>query len=134
MNKIIAVLIVLISSSFIIVNAQCDRYLKDSLGKTITITGEAANAKLGALLIINDSTSIWIDEIDSWPKGYYLGEGKGRTLKVTGTLIEKYDLPVYIYKEGDPIRTGIPVPEGTDLRKASQRYLLKDAIWEVISE
>ena len=65
---------------------------------------------------------------------HFLRKGDGRTLKVIGTLIEKYDLAVLLYKEGDPIKTGIPVPEGTDLRKASQRYLLKDAIWEVISE
>jgi len=55
-------------------------------------------------------------------------EGKKR--KVVGTLIEKFDKPVYIRKEGEvrqetgvtqgsALPQGMPVPEGRDLRKAS---------------
>lgn len=134
MNKIIALLIVLISSSFTIVNAQHNDHLKDSLGKIITLTGIAANTKLGALLIMNDSTSIWIDGKESWPRGYSLGGGNGKTLEVTGFVIEKYDLPVFISKEDESTRSGIPVPEGTDLKKASHRYLLKNAKWKIRTE
>jgi len=134
MNKIISLIIILISYSFTIAHGQHDGHLSDSLGKVIAVTGKAANTKMGALLIMKDSTSLWIEGLDSWPKEYYLGEEKGKTLKVSGTVIEKYDLPVFIYKEGDPIKSGMPVPEGTDLKKASHRYLLKDAEWEIISE
>ena len=107
--------------------------LKELLGKRITLFGKAVDAKLGAMLEMEDGTNIWID-LDAWPAGYYLGEDKNKTLKVTGTLSEKYDLPVFIEKEGEPIQSGIPVPEGTDLKKASHRYLLINAVWEIIKE
>ena len=31
-----------------------------------------------------------------------------------------------------PMLAGIPVPEGTDLREASKRFLLKDAKWTAL--
>ena len=71
--------------------------------------------------------AIWIDSLSSWPEGYL-----GSRVKATGIVIQKYDLPVFIQKEGEPVRTGIPVPEGTDLHSASRRYLLKNAKWSKI--
>lgn len=111
-----------------------DTKISKLLGQRIEIVGTPVNAKLGALLIAKDSTSIWIDGKESWPEGYYSMGNNGKTLKVTGIVIEKYDLPVYIQKEGDLPKSGIPVPEGTDLKEASRRYLLKKAKWEIISE
>lgn len=135
MNKLIVLLIALTScSSLKVVNTINDKDLNDLIEKKITITGTAINGKLGAMLITEDRTSIWIEGIDSWPAGYYLGGDNGKTLKVTGTLIEKYDLPVFIYKEDESPKSGIPVPEGTDLKEASRRYLLKNADWKIISE
>ena len=135
MNKLIVLLLALTScSTLTVVSTLSDKNLNDLLGKKITVEGTAVNAKLGALLITKDSSSIWINGIDSWPTGYYLGGDNGKTLKVTGTLIEKYDLPVFIYKEGELPKSGIPVPVGTDLKEASRRYLLKGAKWEIISE
>jgi hypothetical protein len=97
------------------------------LGQAVTLEGTAADAKLGALLVQESNGAIWIDDLESWPNGYYLGGDKGKHVRVTGTVIERYDLPVFIQKEGEPLRAGIAVPPGTDLKKASRRFLLKDA-------
>jgi hypothetical protein len=100
------------------------------LGRSVTIEGTAVNAKLGALLL--GEGEIWIDGLDGWPEGFYLGGDKGKRVRVTGIVIEKHDLPVFVPKPGELPRTGMPVPEGTDLNEASQRFLLKDARWTLI--
>jgi hypothetical protein len=83
------------------------------------------NAKLGAILqLSNPSTSIWIESLSFWPEKY-----RGKRVSVTGTVIKRHDLPVFIQKIGEPARTGIPVPEGTDLHSASKRYLIENARW-----
>lgn len=104
--------------------------LLKKLGQKITVVGEANNLKLGALLHTGNS-NIWIDGIPSWPKGYYVKYGKSKRLQVTGILVERFDRPVFI-PETDfwSSPAGIPVPPGTDLKKASHRFLLKDATWE----
>ncbi len=134
--KILTVILILASCSPPLEIHKLDNEsLKALLGKRITITGKAANAKLGALLETEDGNIIWMDDKDSWPEGYYLGEDNRKTLKVTGTVIEKYDKPVFIpNKEDELARSGIPVPEGTDLKKASHRFLLKNIKWEIIKE
>jgi hypothetical protein len=101
------------------------------LGQSITVEGTAQNAKLGAVLS-DGGSSIWIDELDSWPEGFCVGEEPGKRVRVTGTVIERSDLPVFVPKEGEPPRAGIPVAEGTDLEKASRRFLLKDAKWDLV--
>jgi hypothetical protein len=106
---------------------------KESLGETISIQGTAINRKLGAQLMTSDSSFIWIDGLLSWPSEYYSGEYNGKTLKVKGVVIERFDLPVFVEKEGET-KSGIPVPEGTDLKEASHRFLLKSATWEIVVE
>lgn len=107
--------------------------LNDLKGKKVTIIGKTINLHLGAM-VKTEGYSIWIENLDCWPNGYYLGEDKCKTVRITGKIIQKSDLPVFLYKEGDPIRSGIPVPEGTDLKKAKRRFLLRNADWEVIEE
>ena len=107
--------------------------LKKYIGKKITVTGKSVNIKLGAGLILENGQLIWINKMESWPAGYYLGDDKTKTLKVVGILIEKNDLPVFFQKENDKlIKGGIPVPEGTDIKKASHRFLLKNIKWDII--
>jgi len=133
MNKLFALLLILVScSTSSVVGTLNDEKISNLIGTKITIEGKAINAKLGALLTAKDGSSIWIDGLESWPAGFYLGEENGKILSVTGIVIEKYDLPVFIYKEGGPQKSGIPVPEGTDLKEASRRYLLKGAKWKVV--
>ncbi|MGG5208613.1 hypothetical protein ACQWU4_06665 [Chryseobacterium sp. MIQD13] len=105
--------------------------LKESIGKSITVTGQTINMKLGALLITENGESIWMEGMDSWPDGYYVSESETKTVKVTGTLTEKSDLPVFIANDST-IQQGIPQPEGTDLEKAGNRYLLKDYKYTVL--
>lgn len=127
MNRFLILLTVLMScSSSKIIDILSNENLHSLLGKEITIIGKASNVKLGAILNTRES-SIWIDGRNSWSEKYC-----NETLEVTGTVIEKYDLPVFIHKEGDPMRSGMPVPEGTNLREASRRYLLTNAKWKII--
>ncbi len=77
---------------------------------------------------------IYIDGLDSWPDGFYLGGDNGKRVRVTGTIIKRSDLPVYIEDKNEPIKQGIPVPPGSDLKKMSQRFLLKDAKWVVLDK
>ena len=49
--------------------------------------------------------------------------------KITGTVIERHDLPVFILGKDEQPRAGIPVPEGTDLQQASRRFLIENAKW-----
>src|SRR5262245_20467444 len=78
------------------------------VGQTVTLEGTAANAQLGALLQGKEG-AIWIDGLESWPEGFYSGGDKGKRLRVTGTVVRKDDLPVFVQKPGELPRAGIPV-------------------------
>ncbi len=101
------------------------------LNKKITVKGTAVDAKLGALLL-GQGTEIWIDGLDAWPVGFYLGGRQGKLLHVTGIVIERNDLPVFVPKEGEQPKSGIALSKESDLTKTSKRFLLKDASWEII--
>lgn len=103
------------------------------LNQKVTIEGTAVDAKLGAQLL-GQGPEIWIDGLDSWPEGFYLGGRQGKLLRVTGIVIERNDLPVFVSDEKEAQKTGIPVNKESDLEKARKRFLLKDAKWEVISK
>ena len=45
-----------------------------------------------------------MDRLDEWPEPL-----QGRRLRVTGTLIERHDLPVFIQREDEDPIAGIPV-------------------------
>ncbi|MDQ7779014.1 MAG: hypothetical protein RDV41_04820 [Planctomycetota bacterium] len=105
----------------------------ECVGKPITLEGEAANAKLGALLI-SDESSVWIDGLDSWPTSVYSGVGKGPRLRVTGTVITRDDVPAFVQKPGEPISAGVPVESEKELESAKWRFLLKDAKWSAVEQ
>jgi len=98
------------------------------LGQTVTVEGEAQDAKLGALLETSQGT-VWIDGMHSWPHGIM-----GQRVRVTGRVIERGDLPVFVRRKGEPEMQGMPVPAGTDLDAASRRFLLADAQWQRVLE
>lgn len=104
-----------------------------NLGKVITVEGRAVDRKIGAQLI-GAGFDLWIDGLGSWPEGYGTGGDKGKKVRVSGVLAEDNGLPVFIQKKGEPVVQGIPVPEGTDLKKASRRYILRDARWELLPQ
>src|SRR5262245_38185798 len=101
------------------------------LGQTITVEGTAADAKLGALLL-GDSEEIWIDGLEEWPEGFYRGGNEGKRIRVTGTVIARDDLPVFVQTEGIPAKAGIPVASEEQLKNAKRRFLLRDAKWTVL--
>jgi hypothetical protein len=101
------------------------------LGKPVVLEGVAVDDELGAVLQ-GQGGAIWIDGLSSWPEGLYLGGDRGKPLRVTGTVIERFDLPVFVPKDGEPTPSGIPVREGTDLHEASRRFLLRGARWSVL--
>lgn len=104
--------------------------LKSFIGKKITITGKPVNVKAGAILLVDDKIDLCMDDMDRWPDGFYTSEEEPKTVKVTGILLERNDLPVYIPDDKNPIhQQGIPVLKGTDLEEASHRYLLKEYKW-----
>ena len=104
---------------------------RDNPSKRITVEGWVVNRKGGAQLVGTDF-KLWIGGLAMWPNGYYSSGNKGKRVRVTGVLAEDHALPVFIPEEGEPPRQGIPVSEGTDMEKASHRYLLKDAGWELV--
>lgn len=99
---------------------------KAILGQEITVEGLAAEAKLGPMLI-NDTLSIWID-LPQWDPS-----ALGKRVRVTGTVIERSDVPVFVHDPKDPnTPAGIPVPKGTDLKEAAKRFLLSKVKWTLI--
>jgi hypothetical protein len=96
------------------------------LGQVVTIDGMAEDLKLGAVLI-RPGDMVWVDGLDAWP-----GDLRGKHVQVTGKVIQRADLPVFVQQEGEPQMGGIPVRPGTDLEKARQRFLLAEARWQVV--
>lgn len=107
------------------------RVWSEYAGKQVTLEGTPANAKLGALLVGQDD-QVWIDGLEEWPREVFGEDGKGKRLRVTGTVVIRQDLPAYVQKPGEPPKTGIPVQEESQLKTASTRVLLKDATWSPV--
>lgn len=100
------------------------------LGKRVTVTGMAINRTVGAFVSFEGS-GIYADlPGNSWPIGLYHGDGKGELVEVTGTVTLRADLPVFIQEPGAPVKEGIPVPPGTDLKEAAKRYILEAVEWK----
>ncbi len=102
------------------------------VGEAITVEGIPGNAKMGALLQLDNGEVLWIDGMDEWPGNCFTPEGKGKRLRVTGTLISRDDLPAYVAKPGELPKTGMPVQSEDQLKAARQRFLLKDTRWAVL--
>ena len=107
---------------------------QDNIGKQITLEGRCVDSMSGALLM-GEGFSIYLDGIERWPDGYYLGDDERTKVIVTGILSEDHGLHVFVQDDNDPvIKHGIPVPKGTDLKKASHRYILLNAKWKLVEE
>ena len=101
-------------------------YLRNNIGKRIVIQGTAYNAKQGAMLLVKQyGATVWIERMDSWPDVYLK-----KQVAVAGVLVVRHDAPVFIHKPGEPVKSGIPVPPGTDLKTASRRYVLTKVEWK----
>ena len=103
---------------------------KNHLGQCVTVHGKALNHKLGAYLE-GDEYGIYVDLPDThWPSGLYFGKGDGEQVTVTGTVVERNDVPVFIPNPNKPLVQSVPVPEGTDLEGASKRYVLESVEYQ----
>jgi hypothetical protein len=123
-------LIVACSTTKQVVNPK-NEDIKEFVGKKVTLIGKTVNMKLGAVLVLENGQRIWMDEMESWPNGFYT-EKESKSVQVTGVLIERYDLPVFVPSNDSIVKQGIPVPKGTDLKEASHRYLMKNYDWNEI--
>jgi hypothetical protein len=101
------------------------------LGQTVTVEGTAEALKVGPYLVSNGQGGIWIDGLDSWPAECFSGD-QGKRLRVTGTVIQKDDLPVFVLKPGELVPAGIPVRSEEEREKAKWRFLLTRAKWTVL--
>ncbi len=112
------------------------------IGQKVTVDGWAAEAKLGSELYEDKELrkgSVWIDG-NGWPGGFYSGPGTSKHVLVTGTVIKRDDMPVFLavrgawppMEVGGGIRAGVPVYSQEELERRKWRFLLKDAVWTVI--
>lgn len=135
-----AFLIILLSTSFFACDEPesyttlRDKNMRKLTGKRITIVGKALHLKIGPVVQTQDDVNIFIEDHESWPEDYYVPEDNAKLVRVTGKLVVKKDLPVFIQKEGEPVQQGIPVPEGTNLEEAQKRYVLRNATWELVEK
>jgi hypothetical protein len=104
---------------------------KDNIGKPISIEGRCENRKGGACVVDEAGAVVWVDGLNQWAEGLNASGDQGKKVKVTGVLAEDNALPVYIPEDKYDLRQGIPMPKGTDLAKASHRYLLKNVQWSL---
>ncbi|MBU1413662.1 hypothetical protein KKD52_15320 [Myxococcota bacterium] len=95
------------------------------VGRTITVEGLAENRKDGAVLR-GDHFELWIVDMTGWP------DNDRKRVRATGVLAEDHGRPVFVRRPEEPIVQGVEVPEGTDLEKASRRWVLKNVRWQWI--
>ncbi|MBL9147320.1 MAG: hypothetical protein JNM94_01365 [Phycisphaerae bacterium] len=98
------------------------------VGQVVVLEGRMGNARRGAI-VEGPGGSIDVDGLEAWPPDLDVHTAPGRRVRIRGTVIEKWDLPVF-HEDGGPPRSGMPVPAGTDLNAARRRYVLTGAVWE----
>src|SRR5262245_42562408 len=67
------------------------------LGQEVTVDGWAANTKLGPQLFEDKNCVQRAISIDGhhWPDDYFRDSGKNKHVRVTGSVIQRDDMPVY---------------------------------------
>jgi hypothetical protein len=96
------------------------------VGTRVTLRGTAENPKAGAFL---GGPEIYVD----LPGTQLPPEVIGRSVEVTGMVVERHDLPVFIDDPSGPHLAGIPVPPGTNLHEASRRLILENVNWRTVA-
>lgn len=102
-----------------------DKYV----GKHVTVEGIALDSKSGAVVSSGKGPDIFIDGLENWPDGFYLGQRKGKKVLVTGLVVVRNVLPAFVDEKYGPRKTGIPVEKESDVAAAEKKYLLQDAKW-----
>ncbi len=96
-------------------------------GERVTVVGVAQEAKVGPVVVTENGT-VWID-LECWPDGFI-----GKRVRVEGVYVVRSDLPVFVRKEGEPEKSGIPVSSQEEVAEARKRTVLTDAKWELLPE
>ena len=89
---------------------------KNMIGKKITLVGLAVDAKAGASIMLNDNSTIYVQEWDHWDSNFL-----GKRVRVTGTLISKKFIPDVKIDENGAISQGAP----------GDQLVLENAKWEL---
>src|SRR5262245_55759816 len=115
------------------------------LGQTVTVDGWAAECTIGPAIYGDttfDKRQICIDG-PHWPDSYYKSSSNSKRVRVTGTVIKRDDMPVYLANRETGLEVGdtsglrfapagIPVYSTEELNRQKWRFLLKDVTWKVL--
>ena len=104
----------------------------DQETQRVTVVGVAREAKVGPVLETETETEdgiVWIGDLESWPDGVV-----GRRVRAEGVFAVRADLPVFVRKEGEPEKSGIPVSSPEEVAEARKRTVLTDVMWELLPE
>ncbi len=90
--------------------------LDDKVGTNATINGTARNAKMGAVLLTDDRTPIYIDGLESWS-----GTGlDGKSIEVTGKLCLRSLAPDPVVDDDGAVSHGLQ----------GDSYVFENANWK----
>jgi hypothetical protein len=93
--------------------------VRENIGKKVTLTGKAANAKAGAVVECG-SDPVYIDGLDSWPD-----ETLGKVVLIVGVFKRAKLAPDPVYdKQGRGINQGI----------SGESWVIVDAEWHVVEK
>ncbi|MAX24236.1 MAG: hypothetical protein CMJ19_07005 [Phycisphaeraceae bacterium] len=117
-------------------STQLGDQFEEKIGQEITVIGQLENREVGPLLV-SETCALFLD-IDNNSYNMMMADNNKHPIKATGIIVLRHDLPVFILdpenaKRGT-VRSGIPVPPGTDLHEASKRYVLENVAWEFVKD
>ena len=97
-------------------NKQPGQSLQEMVNKTVTLEGKTADAKAGAVLLV-DGKPVYIEGLDYWPKDFI-----GKEVTLSGKLVVKSVIPqAEVSKNGEISQGGSGdndyVLEGVDIEK-----------------
>ena len=99
---------------------------KELVGTVVVLKGQPQRRK-GGITIVGEGFEVWLVNEELLSDEVFGDDATGPFMSFSGTLDEDQGLPVFIPDDSDLAVQGIPVPAGTDLEKASHRFLLRDA-------
>jgi hypothetical protein len=95
---------------------EIDTYPKGMVGQSVTLVGTARNAVLGALVVLSDNSTVYVDGLESWDKAT-----DRKKIKVTGTLRKKKLAPDPVTNEKGEHSHGM----------VGSSMVIEDAKWEI---
>ncbi|MDX2100605.1 MAG: hypothetical protein SFW36_22735 [Leptolyngbyaceae cyanobacterium bins.59] len=103
--------------NWISANDRNSSFLDSKLGKRITLRGTAQNAVLGAIVMVQNSTPVYIHGLPEWDDALV-----GKTVVVAGTLGRKTLAPAATISPNGEVSHG---------GSGTKNYILEKATWRV---